>query len=73
MSADTDKPFIHTAQRIDKLEQPISQQSIIIEQLTQQLTQQGNHHETTIEQLKECITTQKQTKPLFYNHHLFRI
>ena len=70
MSADTDNPLIHTAQRIDKLEQPISQQSIIIEQLTQQ---QGNHHETTIEQLKECITTQKQTKPLFYNHHLFRI
>lgn len=59
--ADTDKPFINTTQRIYKLEQTILQQAIIIEELKEQCKE----HATTIEQLKECITTQKQPKPQF--------
>ena len=62
MSADTDKPFINTHQRINKLEQTILQQNIIIEQLKQQC----NHHTITIEKLKQCITTQQQPKPHFH-------
>ena len=62
MSADTDKPFINTHQRINKLEQTIHQQNIIIEQLKQQC----NHNTTTIEQLNKCITTQQQPKPQFH-------
>ena len=62
MSADTDKPFINTHQRINKLEQTILQQNIIIEQLKQQC----NHHAITIEQLKQYITTQQQPKPQFH-------